>query len=182
MKIKNFFCDRFISKTTFCFVLFVCLIKQNKTKTCIGYSMDDCTELKLEFISGETRQLLINGEKSDSCQKWTQISMRQIDTGSEHCECMKKTSFSFGPKTQLCTFPCIQIIATVLKQKYLELVNLGVTHKCEQMYEVPYETSLDTQDLCTELPDMTAGKLGSYGATLQARHGIPGFLKGTRSQ
>lgn len=89
--------------------------------------MDDCTELKMEFIRSETRQLLVKGDKSDACQKWAQISMRQIDTGSEHCECMRKTIFSFGPKPQLCSFPCIQIIATVVKQKYLELVNLGET-------------------------------------------------------
>lgn len=144
--------------------------------------MDDCTELRQEFTSGETRQLLVNGEKSDSCQKWAQISMGQIGTGSEHCGCMRKTSFSFGPKPQIRTFPCIQIIATVLKQKYLELVSLSVTHRCEQVYAVPSETSLDTQDVCTELPGMTTGKLGSYEATVQARRGIPGFLKGTRSQ
>lgn len=95
---------------------------------------------------------------------------------------MRKTIFSFGPKTQLCTFPCIRIIATVLKQIYLELVNLGVRHSCEQMCEVPSKTSLDAQGVCTGLPDMTTGKLGCYGATLQFRHGIPGFLKGTRSQ
>ena len=101
--------------------------------------------------------------------------MRQIDAGSEHCECVRKTGFSFGPKPQLCTFTCIQIITTVLKQKYLELVNVGVTHRCEDMHEVLSDSSLDAQNVCTELLDMTTGKLGSYGATLQANMVFQGF-------
>lgn len=47
--------------------------------------MDDGTGLKLEFLSGETRQLLVNRDKSDSCKKWAQISIRKIDIASEHC-------------------------------------------------------------------------------------------------
>lgn len=54
----------------------------------------------------------------------------------------------------------------------------------KEVNSIPAKTnaaSLDSQDIITELPGMTTRKLGFYGATLQARHGISGILKGTRS-